>query len=165
MPPMTYSWLHPEIGKIDLEQQLPVQPRPAAVGVALRRRPALPGAVRQAAGDVHTPAAGHAVRIPGRRARHDQRGFRAHRRLSRYRDAQPVPRAGAGKRNAPPWMCCRFCTPRAGTMPAHRCSGTRASGLVSRPVNLGSSSNPITSRSMCARRWRIPNRYSITTRC
>ena len=46
------------------------QPR---VGLALRRRRPLPGRVRQDAGDLPAFSAGHAVHLPGRRDRHDER--------------------------------------------------------------------------------------------
>ncbi len=50
-----------------LEQPLPRQPRPAALGEPVRqRRPRPPGAFRQGARHRAAPAPGHALRLPGR---------------------------------------------------------------------------------------------------
>ena len=66
-----------------LEQPLLRQPRRAARGQPLRQRLAhAPGRVREGAGDRAAPAPRHAVRLPGRRARHDQQRLRARRRTS-----------------------------------------------------------------------------------
>ena len=76
-----------------LEQPLLGQPRPAARGVALRQRRRVPGGERQDAGDGAALHAGHAVHLPGRGIRHDQRGLWAHRAVQR-------PRNPAGRRGA-----------------------------------------------------------------
>ena len=67
-----------------LELALLGQPRPAACGVPLRRRqPAAPGGLGQDAGDGAAPAPRHAVRLPGRGVRHDERRLTD---LADYRD-------------------------------------------------------------------------------
>ncbi len=66
-----------------LEQPLPRQPRPASLGQPLRqRRPGPPGDVREGARYRAAPAPRYAVRLPGRRARHDQPVFAHGRRTS-----------------------------------------------------------------------------------
>ena len=87
--------------------ELPVlgQPRPAAGGLALRRRRRAPGRGGEDAG--HDPAlpARDAVRLPGRGARDDERAVGDDRGLPRHRVHQPLPRGGgrrggAGRRPA-----------------------------------------------------------------
>ncbi len=65
------------LAEVGLEQPLLGQPRPAARRVALRRRRPLPRPVGEDARHRAAPAPRHAVRVPGRRARHDQRAVRA----------------------------------------------------------------------------------------
>ena len=79
-------------GRGRLEQPLLGQPRPAARGQPLRQRlPRAPRRVREGAGHRAAPAPRHAVRLPGRRARHDQQRLRARGGLPRPRLPQPVP--------------------------------------------------------------------------
>ena len=76
-----------------LEQPLLGQPRPAARRVAVRRRrPRAPGGLGAVPGHGAAPAPRDAVRLPGRRARHDQRAVRGDRRLPRHRVAEPLRR-------------------------------------------------------------------------
>ena len=74
------------------------QPR---AGLALRRRRPLPGRVGQDAGDLPAFAAGHAVHLPGRRDRHDERRVRIDRRLPGHRHPPPVPGGGGSPRRRP----------------------------------------------------------------
>ena len=75
-----------------LEQPVLVQPRPAAHRVALGRRRRAPRALGDDAGDGPPPAPRDAVRVPGRGARHDERGVHVDRRVPRHRGPQPLPR-------------------------------------------------------------------------
>ena len=86
------------------------QPR---VGVPVRRRrPEHRVGLGQDARHRAAPAPRHAVRLPGRRARHDQRPVRRDRRLPRHRVAQLLRRGG---RAATP-TCPSCCWPRCGQM-------------------------------------------------
>ena len=105
-----------------VEQPVLEQPRPAAHRVALGRRRRAPRPVGDDAGDGPAPPPRHAVRVPGRGARDDERRVHLDRRVPRHRGAQPLPRRRrAAARTRPP------CWPRwatTATTPARRCSGT-----------------------------------------
>ena len=75
------------LGRRRLELPVLGQPRPAAGGVAVRRRRRAPGGRREDAGHGPAPAPRHAVRLPGRRARHDEHALQHHRGLPRHRVA------------------------------------------------------------------------------
>jgi oligo-1,6-glucosidase len=64
-----------------LELALLRQPRPAALGVAVRRRRRAPGGLGQDPGHGAASAPGDPLRLPGGRARHGQRAPRRHHRL------------------------------------------------------------------------------------
>ena len=85
-------------------------------------------------GDRAAPAPRHAVRLPGRGARHDQR--RLHRRSRSTRDIESLnyhatrwPAAYRSRRSS-----CSRCARRAATTPAPRCSGTPPSTPASPPA-------------------------------
>ena len=119
-----------------LEQPLLEQPRPAARGLPLRRRRRPPRPRGEDARDGAAPAPRHAVRLPGRGARDDQRAVVGDRGVPRHRDAQPLRRGGRQRRR-----------PRAGaggaarraaaTTRARRCSGTARPAPASRPARRG----------------------------
>ena len=90
-------------GRRRVEQPVLVQPRPAAHRVALGRRRRAPGALGDDAGHRPPPPPRHAVRVPGRGARHDERGLHVDRGVPRHRGPQPLrvgrragPRSGGG---------------------------------------------------------------------
>ena len=87
-------------GRRRLEQPLLEQPRPAARGLALRRRRRAPG--RRGQDARHRPALAprDAVRLPGRGARDDERAVGGDRGLPRHRVDQPLHRGGRGGRGA-----------------------------------------------------------------
>ena len=90
-------------GADGLEQPVLEQPRPTADRVALGRRRAVPGAVGDDARDGAALPPRHALRLPGRGARHAEHAVRLDRRLPRHRVAQPLrrrrgPRRGSGAR-------------------------------------------------------------------
>ena len=67
-------------GRRGLEQPLLGQPRPAARGLPLwQREGGIPRAVREDAGHLPAHDAGHALRLSGRRARHDKLSVDEHR--------------------------------------------------------------------------------------
>ena len=69
-------------GRARLEQPVLEQPRPAARRLALRRRRRAPRALGEAARHRPAPAPRHAVRLPGRGARDDERAVRRRSRTS-----------------------------------------------------------------------------------
>ena len=90
-----------------LEQPLLEQPRPAAGRLPLRRRRPVPRRVGQAPRHGAAPAPRHAVRLPGRGARHDQRAVRRRQLVQGHRVAQllrrrhrPGPARRGGARRA-----------------------------------------------------------------
>ncbi len=84
-----------------LEQPLLEQPRPAARGLALRRRRRAPRALGQGARHRAAHAPRDAVRVPGRGARDDQRAVRVDRRTSRTSSrATTTPRRVAARRGS-----------------------------------------------------------------
>ena len=149
-------------GRRRLEQPLLEQPRPAAGRVALRRRRRAPRALGQAARHRAAPAPRHAVRLPGRGARHDERAVRAHRRLPRHRVAQPL-RRGA----SPPARPGRRARRPARDEPRQRAHADAVGRLAARrlhaPARRGSPSTRTTPRSTPRRRWPTPTRCSTTT--
>ena len=78
-----------------LEQPVLEQPRPAARRVALRRRRRVPRALGEAARHRAAPAPRDAVRLPGRRARDDQRAVRA---IDDFRDIESLNHYARGGR-------------------------------------------------------------------
>ncbi len=111
-------------GRRRLEQPVLEQPRPAAGRVPLRERHGTTGTSPPPRSRPAAPAPGNALRLPGRRARDDERPVRHHRGLPRPRVARLLrdrgrharPGSGAGRS--------RPCGARAGTTHAPRCSGT-----------------------------------------
>ncbi len=149
-------------GRDRLEQPVLEQPRPAADRVALGRRRRVPGAVGDDARDGAAPAPRHALRLPGRGARHAQHAVRLDRRLPRHRVAQPLRRrrrarggSGARARRA------------AGDGPRQRAHPGAVGRLAARRVHhrhaRGSPSTPTTRRSTRRRRSTTPARSSRTT--
>ena len=92
-------------GRARLEQPVLGQPRPGPRRVPLRRRRPVPRALRQDARRHPAPAPRHALRLPGRRTRHDQHDLRRDQRLPRHRGPQPPPRShhppGPHRRRSP----------------------------------------------------------------
>ena len=96
-------------GRDGLEQPVLEQPRPAADRLAVGRRRRVPGAVGDDARDGAAPAPRHALRLPGRGARHAEHAVRLDRRLPRHRVAQPL--------HPLPWPAATTrstCSPRCG---------------------------------------------------
>ena len=81
-----------------VEQPVLGQPRPAADRLAVGRRRGVPGRVRDDARDRAAPAPRHALRLPGRGARHDEHAVRLDRRPARHRVPQPLRRRGRARR-------------------------------------------------------------------
>ena len=77
------------------------QPRPAAGGLALRRRRRAPRGRGEDARHGPAPAPRDAVRLPGRGARDDERAVGDDRGLPRHRVAQPLPRGGGRRAQSP----------------------------------------------------------------
>ena len=99
-----------------LEQPLLEQPRPAARGLALRRRRRAPRRRGEDARHGPAPAPRDAVRLPGRGARDDERAVGDDRGLPRHRVDQPLRRGG-----------------RRGRAPRRRAAGAAHDGPRQRP--------------------------------
>ena len=84
---------------------------------------------------------GHALRLPGRGARHDERAVRYRRRLPRHRVGQLLP-ARVAARAATSRASWPTCGSAAATTPAPPCSGTTARTRGSRPGSPGPRTNP-----------------------
>ena len=87
-------------------------------------------------GDGAAPAQGHALRLPGRRARHDEQLLHGDRALPGPRGGQLVPR-DPQRGGEPAEPACGRWRPRAATTPAPRCSGTTPRTPASRPARPG----------------------------
>ena len=145
-------------GRRRLEQPVLEQPRPAARGLALRRRRRAPRRGGEDARHGAAPAPRHAVRLPGRGARHDER-----RRGPGSRTSATSSRSTTTRRRsatAPtPRRCSPTCAAPGATTRARRCSGTPPSTPASRPARRGSRSTRTTARSTPRRR--APTRDSV----
>ena len=143
-----------------LEQPVLEQPRPAARGLALRRRRRAPRDGGEDARHRPAPAPRDAVRLPGRGARDDERAVQHDRGLPRHRVVEPLRGGGGGWRVAR-----RRAAEPAQDGPRQRAHadavGRRRRTPGSRPASRGSASTRTTSRS--TPRPRAPTRTPSST--